>query len=121
MQLRRPDGGRDAPGRLAPTRGALPSLVSELERDSAVADLLEDLYAVTSRPKQLTMARLVAKALARWNLVPFPKERKAIDVGDFICDYSSFSSAFGWDPKIKFEEGIKRSLEYFRSELEHYI
>jgi len=55
------------------------------------------------------------------NLVPFPKDRKAIDVGDFICDYSSFSSAFGWDPKIKFEEGIKRSLEYFRSELEHYI
>ena len=58
---------------------------------------------------------------ASWNLVPFPKDRKAIDVGDFVCDYSSFSSAFVWDPKIKFEEGIKRSLEYFRSELEHYI
>ena len=58
---------------------------------------------------------------ASWNLVPFPKERKAIDVGDFICDYSSFCSAFGWEPKIKFEEGIKRSLKYFRSELEHYI
>ena len=56
-----------------------------------------------------------------WNLVPFPQDRKAIDVGDFICDYSSFSSAFGWEPKFKFEEGIKRSLEYFRSELEHYI
>ena len=58
---------------------------------------------------------------ASWNLVPFPQDRKAIDVGDFICDYSSFSSAFGWEPKIKFEEGIKRSLEYFQSELEHYI
>lgn len=56
-----------------------------------------------------------------WKLVPFPQDRKAIDVGDFICDYSSFSSAFGWEPKFKFEEGIKRSLEYFRSELEHYI
>ena len=56
-----------------------------------------------------------------WNLVPFPEDRKAIDVGDFICDYNSFNSAFGWEPKIKFEEGIKRSLEYFRSELEHYI
>jgi nucleoside-diphosphate-sugar epimerase len=58
---------------------------------------------------------------ASWKLVPFPKERQAIDVGDFICDYSSFSSAFEWEPKIKFEEGIKRSLEYFQSELEHYI
>ena len=58
---------------------------------------------------------------ASWHLVPFPQNRKAIDVGDFICDYSSFSSAFGWESKIKFEEGIKRSLEYFQSELEHYI
>ena len=56
-----------------------------------------------------------------YQMIPFPKERKAIDVGDFTCDYSSFSSTFGWEPKIKFEEGIKRSLEYFRTELEHYI
>ena len=58
---------------------------------------------------------------ASWNLVPFPEARKAIDVGDFTCDYRSFSTTFGWEPKIKFEEGIKRSLEYFQSELEHYI
>ena len=58
---------------------------------------------------------------ASWNLVPFPESRKAIDVGDFTCDYRSFSTTFGWEPKIKFEEGIKKSLEYFRTELEHYI
>ena len=58
---------------------------------------------------------------ASWNLVPFPEARKAIDVGDFTCDYLSFSTTFGWEPKIKFEEGIKKSLEYFRTELEHYI
>jgi nucleoside-diphosphate-sugar epimerase len=56
-----------------------------------------------------------------WHLVPFPEDRKAIDVGDFICDYSSFSTVFGWKPKIRFTEGIKMSLEYFESELENYI
>ncbi len=59
--------------------------------------------------------------LASWNLVPFPEDRKAIDVGDFTCDYSSFSSAFGWKPKIKFADGIKRSFEYFKNEIEYYI
>jgi UDP-glucose 4-epimerase len=59
--------------------------------------------------------------VASWNLVPFPEDRKAIDVGDFTCDYSSFSSAFGWKPKIKFAEGIKRSFEYFKKEIEYYI
>ena len=59
--------------------------------------------------------------LASWNLVPFPEDRKAIDVGDFTCDYSSFGSAFGWKPKIKFADGIKRSFEYFKNEIEYYI
>ena len=58
---------------------------------------------------------------ATWNLVPFPQDRQAIDVGDFTCDYSSFSSDFGWKPKIRFEERIKRSIEYYQSELKHYI
>ena len=33
-----------------------------------------------------------------YELVSFPKDRKAIDVGDFVCDYSSFSKALGWEP-----------------------
>ena len=56
-----------------------------------------------------------------YQMTPFPEDRKAIDVGDFICDYSAFRDQFGWEPKVKFEEGIKKSLEYFRTELEHYI
>jgi UDP-glucose 4-epimerase len=56
-----------------------------------------------------------------YHMVPFPEDRKAIDVGDFICDYSAFRDQFGWEPKVNFEEGIQRSLEYFRNEIEYYI
>ncbi len=56
-----------------------------------------------------------------YQMIPFPEDRKAIDVGDFICDYSTFRDQFRWEPKVSFEEGIQRSLEYFRSEIEHYI
>ena len=75
-------------------------------------------------PMSLTeTAKIMCHEIARssWNLVPFPEDRKAIDVGDFICDYSSFSSAFGWEPKVRFAEGIKKSLEYFQAEIDHYI
>ena len=51
-----------------------------------------------------------------YQMIPFPEDRKAIDVGDFICDYSAFRDQFGWEPKVRFEEGIQRSLEYFRTE-----
>ena len=56
-----------------------------------------------------------------YQMIPFPEDRKAIDVGDFICDYSAFRDQFGWEPKVSFEDGIQRSLEYFQKEIEHYI
>lgn len=58
---------------------------------------------------------------AVYSMVPFPRNRKAIDVGDFICNYDAFSSQFGWQPRFKFLEGLRKSIEYFRSELKHYI
>ena len=56
-----------------------------------------------------------------YQMIPFPQDRKAIDVGDFICDYSAFRDQFGWEPKLSFEDGIQRSLEYFQGDIEHYI
>jgi nucleoside-diphosphate-sugar epimerase len=58
---------------------------------------------------------------ASYEKIPFPENREAIDIGDFICDYRAFEKAFGWTPKVKFGEGIERSLQYFRDELEHYL
>ena len=68
-------------------------------------------------------AKIMCKEIdaAEYQMIPFPKDRKAIDVGDFICDYSAFCNQFGWEPKVSFEEGIQRSIEYFRKEIEHYI
>jgi nucleoside-diphosphate-sugar epimerase len=56
-----------------------------------------------------------------YQMIPFPEDRKAIDVGDFICDYSAFRNQFEWEPEVNFQEGIQRSLEYFRKQIEHYI
>jgi nucleoside-diphosphate-sugar epimerase len=68
-------------------------------------------------------AKIMCKGIkgSDYQMIPFPEDRKAIDVGDFICDYSSFRNQFGWEPKVKFQEGIQRSLVYFKDEIEHYI
>jgi nucleoside-diphosphate-sugar epimerase len=68
-------------------------------------------------------AKIMCQAIecSDYQMIPFPEDRKAIDVGDFICDYSAFRDQFGWEPKVNFEDGIQLSLEYFRSEIEHYI
>jgi len=54
-------------------------------------------------------------------MIPFPEDRKAIDVGDFICDYSAFRDQFGWQPKVCFKEGISKSVNYFKENLNYYL
>ena len=56
-----------------------------------------------------------------YQMIPFPEDRKAIDVGDFICDFSAFYNSFGWQPKVSFEEGIIQSIDFFKEELPYYL
>jgi len=53
-------------------------------------------------------------------LVPFPDDRKAIDIGDYYADYRRFRSQFGWRPMVDLQEGLKRTLEFYRQHAKHY-
>ena len=50
------------------------------------------------------------------SIVPFPAEAKAIDVGDYYGDFSKFREATGWQPSVGLEEGLARSIEWYRAE-----
>ncbi|MEX0701703.1 MAG: NAD-dependent epimerase/dehydratase family protein [Planctomycetales bacterium] len=52
--------------------------------------------------------------------VPFPEERKAIDVGDYYGRFDRFRAATGWEPQIDLAEGLERTMAYFRARREHY-
>ena len=58
---------------------------------------------------------------AHYEMIAFPEDRKAIDVGDFICDYSAFSKSFNWNQKVSFNMGIAKSINFFRKQLKYYI
>lgn len=54
-------------------------------------------------------------------IVPFPENRKRIDVGDYYGDYTLIKTEVGWQPQTTLREGIARLLEYYRMNLEHYL
>jgi nucleoside-diphosphate-sugar epimerase len=54
-------------------------------------------------------------------LIPFPEEKKRIDVGSVACDYSAMTQATGWLPSTDLRTGIARTIEYFRPRLAAYI
>ena len=68
------------------------------------------------------LARLVVQAngAGAYELVPFPPERKAIDIGDYYADYSRARAALGWEPRVGLAEGIDRSLDYYRDRRASY-
>ena len=51
----------------------------------------------------------------------YPAERKKIDIGDYYADYSKISQQLGWEPKVSLREGLKRTMAYYSTELEHYL
>jgi UDP-glucose 4-epimerase len=57
----------------------------------------------------------------RFELVPFPPERKAIDIGDYYGDFSRIEHELGWRPKIDLREGLTRTLQYYRVHHRNYL
>ena len=55
-----------------------------------------------------------------YRLVPFPEDRKAIDIGDYYSDFGKISADLGWKPAIDLEEGLRRSLEFYRTQGDAY-
>jgi nucleoside-diphosphate-sugar epimerase len=56
-----------------------------------------------------------------YELVPFPEDRKRIDIGDYHGDYHRIKHELGWEPKINLREGLTRTLAYYRQHLQHYV
>lgn len=55
-----------------------------------------------------------------FSIVPFPTERKNIDIGDYYGDFRNIRSKLGWEPKTPLKEGLARTLEYYRKYRNHY-
>jgi UDP-glucose 4-epimerase len=55
-----------------------------------------------------------------YRLVPFPDERRAIDIGDYFADDSKIRERLGWRPTVPLREGLARSVEYYREHASEY-
>jgi len=56
-----------------------------------------------------------------WTIVPFPPERKKIDIGDFYADTARVRKALGWEPKVPLRQGLAETIAWYRKHKEHYL
>jgi UDP-glucose 4-epimerase len=55
-----------------------------------------------------------------YETVPFPPERKAVDIGDYYGDFRRIRSKLGWRPNVPLSEGLRRTLDYYLANKAHY-
>ena len=54
-------------------------------------------------------------------IIEFPKNRKKIEVGDYIADISKIGKVCGWKPKTDINEGIKKTIDYYMANKKYYF
>jgi UDP-glucose 4-epimerase len=69
------------------------------------------------------LARLLVELAGhgRVTLVPFPEERKRIDIGDFYADASKIGRVLGWQPTTPLRDGLGRTLDFYREHKDKYL
>lgn len=83
-----------------------------------------EVYNLGSEPiSLLDLARLMVDVAGRGSceLVPFPPERKAIDIGSYYGDYAKIRTQLGWQTKTSLRDGLAGSIAYYRDHLARYL
>lgn len=70
----------------------------------------------------LDLVRILQKLSdVHFEVVPFPKDKKLIDIGDYYGDFSAFVEHTGWQPKVYLADGLQHTLEFFEQNRDHYL
>mgnify|MGYP000985317187 CR=1 FL=1 len=56
-----------------------------------------------------------------YRLVPFPDDRKKIDIGDFYADYTRITETLGWRPVVNLRDGLEQTIAFYRANRAHYL
>lgn len=55
-----------------------------------------------------------------YRVVPFPEDRKAIDIGDYYGSLKRIRDDLGWEPRVDLDEGLRRSIDFYREQGDAY-
>ncbi len=57
----------------------------------------------------------------RYEVKEFPADRAPIDIGSYAADDRAFRNATGWAPRVDLDQGLRKSLDWYRERLADYL
>lgn len=70
--------------------------------------------------RDLAQLLIEVNGSGHYEVIPFPPDRKPIDIGDYYADYRLIQGRLGWRPKVPLREGLARILAFYRHERDYY-
>ena len=70
--------------------------------------------------REATEMIIEAAGTGSLELVEWPADRKAIETGDYFADFSKFTAATGWEPKVEMEDGLAQTVEFYKAHKSFY-
>ena len=70
--------------------------------------------------KELAEMLVGLHAGGEYRLVPFPGERKRIDIGSYYADFGRIADRLGWRPRVSLREGLARTLAFYAENAGRY-
>lgn len=71
--------------------------------------------------RDLTTLLIEVAGSGRVEFVPWPPEKKAIDIGSFYASSEKFTRATGWRPSVSLSDGLGRTVAFYRQHLHQYL
>ena len=70
---------------------------------------------------ELAQLMIAANGGGSVRVLPFPSDRRRIDIGDYEADDRAFRAVTGWAPRTMLADGLKRTFDYYRSRRGDYL
>jgi len=68
----------------------------------------------------MVKAVLAEAGTGSYKLVPWPADRKAIEVGNFFVSYKKIQDELGWEPKTSLAEGLRNTVAFYKERMKDY-
>jgi nucleoside-diphosphate-sugar epimerase len=71
--------------------------------------------------RELAELMLEIRGAGSYRLVPFPEERRRIDVGSVYLSYQKVRADLGWEPQVPLREGLTRAIRFYEKNLARFL
>ncbi|HZR82374.1 MAG TPA: GDP-mannose 4,6-dehydratase [Candidatus Binatia bacterium] len=100
---------------------AVEALLAAALAPEAVGEAFNVSHSVAVTLREAAEAIVDAAGSGRVELVPWPRERAAIDIGDFLGDFAKARRILGWEPRVSFGDGLRATIAFYREHRHWYL